>query len=153
MAQCFNPFASASLNYWFLFLDDGVYLPENAISEFLKEGKEIMGGWYQNEGSSVWNVLKEEKNGHFSFFTKPEKGTIEVGALGLGCLMIHRPTLEKMEFNPGFENTSLIDGITQKGEPFPQMGDSIAFSFSAKKIDQKIFMIGNVVCGPESNKL
>ncbi len=137
---------------WVLFLDDSVYLPKGAISEFLKEGREIMGGWYQNEGGAVWSALKEGEDGRFEFFTKPKKETEEVGALGLGCLMIHRPTLSKIAFEPGLEHVSLIDGMKQKDGPFPHMGDALAFSFAAKKLEEKIVMVGSVVCGPESKK-
>ncbi|MDD5068385.1 MAG: hypothetical protein PHN89_02155 [Candidatus Pacebacteria bacterium] len=141
--------ALASPAEWVLFLDDSVYLPKGSIEKFLKEGKEIMGGWYQSSGAVVWSTLSENKEGRFEFFTKPEKGTAEVGALGLGCLMVHRPTLMKIAFEPGFEHVSLIDGMKQKDGPFPHMGDALAFAFSAKKIEEKIAMVGDVVCGPE----
>ncbi len=144
--------ALSSDSEWILFLDDSVYLPTGAVAEFLKEGREIMGGWYQSEGATVWSALRETEDGRFEFFTKPEEGTKEVGALGLGCLMIHRPTLLKIAFEPGLEYVSLIDGMKQKGGPFPHMGDSIAFSFAAKKLDEKIVMVGGVLCGPESKK-
>ncbi|MDD5050324.1 MAG: hypothetical protein PHV93_01100 [Candidatus Pacebacteria bacterium] len=141
--------ALASPAEWVLFLDDSVYLPKGSIEKFLKEGKEIMGGWYQDKGATVWSALSENADGRFEFFMKPEKDAKDVGAIGLGCLMIHRPTLMKIAFEPGFEHISLIDGMKQKNGPFPHMGDALAFAFSAKKIEEKIAMVGDVICGPE----
>lgn len=79
---------------WFLWIDSDVVIPQNAISEFLKADKPLMGGWYFS--GNHWSVAVMRKDA-FTYAVNPEKEIIKADHIGFGFLMMKREVLEKID--------------------------------------------------------
>lgn len=107
-------------NYdYFLSLEQDVIPPPDIIQRLLKHKKSIVSGIYftyqENNGINLglrpvlWK--KTGKNG-LSIMTEKEffePGLIEVGACGLGCVLIHKDVLKKVNFRFGKEYDGFDD--------------------------------------------
>jgi GT2 family glycosyltransferase len=92
---------------YFFSLEQDVLPPPDTIQRLLSHKKKIISGIYLNpyeteEGLKAQPVLwKDAGQGKMQKFTKEElrqPQLIEVKAAGLGCILIHREVLEKLQF-------------------------------------------------------
>ncbi len=89
---------------YLLSLEQDVIPPKDVIERLLKDNQKIVGGLYFKTGSFneliplVW--LREDKNHarRANIEEIKEDKLIEVITCGLGCILIHRSVLEKIEF-------------------------------------------------------
>lgn len=125
---------------WFLWLDSDVAMPKTAISEFLKAGFPLMGGWYKKKGVNDW-VANYKKGDVFVYYTQPQHGVIDTDLIGLGCVMMHRTVLEKQDFKP-FTELGMKD---DKGNNY-FFGECFGFTQEAKSMGIKPKMVGSIVC-------
>ena len=134
-------------NYdYFLSLEQDVVLPDNGIEQLLAHKKEIMSGTYftyretapkqyalvvvagkyaspadaQNEIISMLNI----------FDLLPSR-TMELHLVGLGCVLIHRPVLEKVTF---------------RYDPLQAACDDIYFCDDANKQGIKVYLDSGILC-------
>ncbi len=133
--------ALASDAEWFLWVDTDVVLPRNAITEFLKVGKPLMGGWYKKILGSDWVAGRWVSSDTFSHFQKPEQGVVSTDLLGLGCAMIHRSLLERVEFKNGTD----VIGKDMSGKSY-FLGECMLFCQDSMRLGEKACMVGNVIC-------
>jgi GT2 family glycosyltransferase len=125
------------------FVDDDVYVPENAIFQLLEMRKDVAAGCYP----SIYNVgeLKVEtyvvawEDG--KKIRKWFKGIKRVEAAGTGCMLIHRRVFDKIKF-PWFRwGEYLIEGKYQ------QQSDDLDFCHRCRERGIEIWANGNVRCG------
>lgn len=84
----------------FLFMmDDDTVPPDGALARMLSLRREFVSGLYFLP-KSPWHPIAyfREKNGMYANYTGYPKGMlVEVDAVGLGCVLIHRSVFEKIE--------------------------------------------------------
>jgi len=90
---------------YLLSLEQDVIPPKDAIERLLKHEKDIVGGLYYYFGDDkktllpmLWVHYKEEYAKRLNFNEVPENELIEVITCGLGCVLIKKEALEKIEF-------------------------------------------------------
>lgn len=93
---------------YLLSLEQDVIPPENIIPRLMQHNKEIVSGVYftyqKNKGINVGlKPVLYKKSGNDSLVLMSESDVlkprlVEVGACGLGCVLIHRKVLEKVKF-------------------------------------------------------
>lgn len=123
-----------------LMMDSDVVLPENALEKLLEKNLPIVGGWHPMYGSNggAWSEGKFV-NGRFHHLS-PQKGLTEVDMVCMGCILIRREVLEKVEFESGNSETIL----QESGSCF--MGEHIAFARKCQALGYKLFLDGDVIC-------
>lgn len=131
-------------NYdYLLSLEQDVIPQPDAIERLLKHGKKIISGVYFNLQKNLkgeikplamlWSKIENDVGIHLSeefVFDKPD--LYEVAACGLGCVLIAREVLEKIEFRAG--------QILEEG------WDDMFFCKDAKALRYKIFADTSVFC-------
>ncbi len=126
---------------WFFWVDSDTVPPVNAITEFLKCEKPLMGGWYPTVFNANWVAARWAQESVFEHFKAPLPGLTEVDLLGLGCAFMHRSVLEKVDFTAGTEEyVKGIDGASY------YLGQCGTFCRDALVFGVKAVMVGNVVC-------
>lgn len=128
---------------YLLSLEQDVLPPPDAIERLVQHNKKIISGVYFNEQKNfagevkplamLWSEIKDKTGIHLSeefVFDRP--GLHEVAACGLGCVLISRDVLEKIEFRAG---KTLGEGW-----------DDMFFCRDAKAQGHKIFADTNVFC-------
>lgn len=95
---------------WFLWLDSDVLMPPNALRDFLKIGRPFMGGWYKKKSGNDWVSASLVKGTAVYHHKQPCREIIETDLVGLGCAMMSREILEKLDFeadiDTGYSNSS-----------------------------------------------
>lgn len=133
--------ALASDAEWFLWVDTDVVIPTNTITEFLKHGKKLMGGWYKKIVGEDWVSGKWVTKDVFYCFTEPQKEVARVDMGGLGCAMVHRSVLEKLSFDGAIDTYSKdVHGRVCF------LGECIVFCREADKLGSPMHMIPSVIC-------
>lgn len=127
---------------YFITLDSDVVMPDNAITEFMKQShKDIAGGWYPMAHGESWVAGKWIANNTLWHFKKPEQSLIKVDMVGLGCLMLSRKALTELEFRDGIDK-EIMDEFGEK----MYMGPCAAFSDNAQNKGYNLYMNGSVIC-------
>ena len=128
----------------FLLVDSDVTLPLNALSLLMKREKPFVSGWYPArfpKGRKAPQVASVIRDGIMCFFAEPYPDLIEVDSTGLGCTLLHRKILEKVNFRYG--NGEMIR--TSFG--YEAMSDDASrFCFDVKSAGYQVYMDGDVVC-------
>ncbi|MDD5068384.1 MAG: glycosyltransferase family A protein [Candidatus Pacebacteria bacterium] len=88
---------------WFFWIDSDVVIPPHTISEFMRHRLPFMGGWYKKMAGNDWVSSRWVAEGLFYLFQEPQRGVQPVDMMGLGCVMMHRKVLERIDFKPGTE--------------------------------------------------
>ncbi len=126
---------------WFFWVDSDTVVPENAIEEFLKVGKPLMGGWYPVVLNKNWVAAKWTQDGKLGHFSQSLPGITEVDMLGLGCAFMHRSVLEKIPFTAGTDEHVIgLDGAEY------YMGQCATFCRDAQKEGIKPSLLGSIIC-------
>lgn len=81
---------------WLLFIDDDVFLPDDAITRLLKAKKDIVTGIYWTKAENTAPVIFEEMGGG-PMYDFPVDKLIEIGGSGAGCLLINMDIFDKFD--------------------------------------------------------
>ena len=129
-------------NYdYFLSLEQDVIPPEDVIERLLEAGKEIITGIYYSEYKMhgkpiirplIWKQVKDKPD-MIEFMTKEAESNevVEVDVCGLGCILISKKALEKIEFR-----------VEEDKGTF----DDVFFCMDAKKNGFKIYADTSLKC-------
>lgn len=127
---------------YFLFLDDDVVLPPEAVKILVRAGKEVVGGYYQILGTDKYVCGRWVADNTFCNFSSVLPGLFSTDTVGLGCALISRNVLEKVKFE---SRTELFckDALTG-ADLF--VGECGMFGNRVAELGIPMFMCGDVVC-------
>ena len=131
---------------WLLFIDDDVFIPEDAVNRLLSSGKKIVTGMYWTKTDPARPVIfKRMGEGPYDHFPLDE--IIEIGGAGLGCCLIHMSVFEKFDETntPYFlENWIYKD---EKGQNMKcPVGEDHYFYCKAKELGYKVWCDTGCLC-------
>ncbi len=94
---------------WLMWIDDDVVPPITALTDLIETGKKCVTGLYhfkEEPYAPVWYqhpVFDEEKEvmTYKQMWKIPSEGLVELASAGLGCMLVHRDVIEKIE-QPAF---------------------------------------------------
>jgi glycosyltransferase involved in cell wall biosynthesis len=81
---------------WLFFIDDDVFIPENALDRFLKSEKDIISGIYWTKSENPSPVIFKEM-GEGPIYNFPLDKIIPIGGSGLGCCLINLDVFDKFD--------------------------------------------------------
>lgn len=144
--QAARKMALASDAEYFLFLDDDVILPKDAILNLVKHRKPLLYGWYKMIVGKAW-VAACWCAERLVRYRSPQKSlaTCEMG--GLGCMLVSRKALSQVDFAPGLNEIVQVE----TGEMM-NLGPCGAFSRDAHVKGFRPLMCGDVICGHKDRK-
>ena len=113
---------------YFLSLEQDVIPPVDFIEKLLVQDKKVIGGLYFNYNNIqekdvlmplIWKRVGEDEVRYFSL-EEVKEGVMDVGATGLGCLLIHRDVLKDIKFRfkvmeKGFDDMWFCQDVFRKG--------------------------------------
>lgn len=134
------------LNFeWIIFIDDDVFLPDQAITKLLSHQKEIISGIYWTKSNPSVPVISKKVGGG-PFFNFPINKLFTIGSSGLGCCLINMKVFDKFDEEniPYFkENWSLIiDGNEFKCI----IGEDLWFFHHARKLGFQPLCDSDICC-------
>ena len=94
-SECVRKCRANNFKY-LLFIDDDVFLPDDAITRMLKADKEIVTGIYWTKTENTSPVIFKEM-GAGPMYNFPVDQLIEVGGSGAGCLLIDMDIFDKFD--------------------------------------------------------
>lgn len=132
----------------FLFVDSDILLPPGAISELVKQNKDIIGGWYQLkdvEGNltNVWSCGSWGGDNLFVHRMAVGPSVIKVDMVGHGCMMVSKKVLKQIPFRHGLDMTC---NFAVMGNKKGQLGACAVFGNDADEKGFALYMSGDVVC-------
>jgi glycosyltransferase involved in cell wall biosynthesis len=126
----------------FLFVDDDIVLPKNTISTLIKHKKEVIGGYYPILGTPRYVCGKWVADNTFVNYTQVFHHVLHTDMVGLGCALITRKILEKVEFQSG-TNVIATDGLTGNKMLLGECGE---FGNRVFELGVQMYVDGNIVC-------
>ena len=126
----------------FLFVDDDVVLPKNTISTLMKHKKDVIGGYYPIIGTPRYVCGKWVADNTFVNYTQVFPHVIQTDIVGLGCALISRKILERVEFQSGTDMYA-IDGLTGNEMILGECGE---FGNRVFEMGVRMYVDGNIVC-------
>lgn len=126
---------------YYLFMDDDIILPENAIKSLVSRQKDVVGGWYKMVKGNNWVAGRWVSENTFFNFKFPEKGLVLTDVVGLGCALIKKEVLEMVKFESGTE----LFCNNEWGETII-VGECGVFGRKVQKLGYNLYMDGNVIC-------
>lgn len=126
----------------FLFLDDDVVLPEDAVSSLMRQDKEVLGGYYPILNSDRFVCGRWVADHTFLNFRAVAPGLRRTDMVGLGCAMISRRVLESIQFEAG---TNLFCRDAGTGQDLI-VGECGMFGNRVAELGLPMYMCGEVVC-------
>lgn len=131
---------------YFLFMDDDIILPRDALSKMIMHKKDIMGGWYKMENSTNYVAGAWVADHIFIHYQKPQEHVIKVDTIGMGCALLSRKVVEAVPFEVG------LDRICKDAqENNLLLGECGIFGERAIEKGFMLFMTGDVICGHIKN--
>jgi GT2 family glycosyltransferase len=132
-----------------LFVDSDMVLPEETLNKLLSSNKEISSGLYvkKNDSKVIPVAMIKEPGREPRNLTREEvldKGTIEVDAVGFGCVLVKTEVLLKVGY-PQFQ-------YKQGPETKMTTSEDIDFCLKAKYRNYRIFLMTDLVIGHIGNK-
>jgi 2-polyprenyl-3-methyl-5-hydroxy-6-metoxy-1,4-benzoquinol methylase len=131
---------------WLLFIDDDVFIPEDAVSRLFQAGKKIVTGMYWTKTDPPRLVIFK-KIGDGPYDTFPVDELIKIGGSGLGCCLIHMSVFEEFDKHniPYFlENWIYTD---EKGTNMKcPVGEDHYFFINAQKLGFEAWCDTGVLC-------
>lgn len=143
--QALRKMALASDAEYFLFVDDDVVLPKDAIKNLVLHRKGLLFGWYRIISRPMW-VAGCWAVDKLVIYRNPQKYVAKVDFGGLGCAMVSRKVLEAVDFTVGMD--SVIQTCSGKANP----GPCVSFCYNARMKGFNSYMCGDVVCGHKDRK-
>jgi GT2 family glycosyltransferase len=140
--------ALASDADFFLWVDADVVLPKYAITELLKANQHIVGGWYAEGKGTRYVVGKWIADNVCTSFPRVQKSVVKVDYVGLGCCLMSREVLSKVEFEAG---TDKFCKDEFGNEYF--LGDCLSFCNKAFELGYNSYADGDVICIHERGEL
>lgn len=127
---------------YYLFVDTDIVLPENAVSELVKQldktDKHIIGGWFKIS-EDQYNAARWVADNTLVQLRSIENSVTSVDKIDFGCMMLSRQALEDCEFI--CENREYTHEIESK-----TACQCLSFSVNAQKKGYKLWMDGDVKC-------
>lgn len=81
---------------WIMFIDDDVFIPDDAVNRMISSGKKILTGMYWTKTDPARPVIfKKMGDGPYDSFPLDE--LIQVAGSGLGCCLIHMSVFDEFE--------------------------------------------------------
>jgi hypothetical protein len=150
---------------YFLFLDDDIVLPKNAISTFAchaaerrfsapesmermfpgitrSDRKEVIGGYYPIIGTNRLVCGKWVADNTFYNFRHIQRGLVSTDLVGLGCAYISRDVLEQVQFEAGTDSCCMDPETKQ----WMLVGECGMFGNRVAELGIPMYMSGEVVC-------
>jgi len=135
--------ALASDAQHFLLVDSDVVLPKNAISSLIQHRKDFIAGWYHVKhyhNKKGWPAAIIQNN-TLHYFDEPQHSVVMAAMTGLGCALVSRNLLSRVQFNDG------TDHIMPTNYGFNVIiDDSSQFCFDAAAAGFPLYMDGDVIC-------
>lgn len=130
------------LDYFFyLFLDDDVVLPKNAIENFHLTNKKAVGGWYKMKTSKKWVAGKWVGDNIFCHYEEPQESLIKVDCIGAGCFFVSKDILSKITFGHGTDKW--CKDVNGQDLLLGECGD---FSNKILDLGLNLYMTGDIIC-------
>lgn len=133
--------ALASDAKYFLFVDSDIVLPKNTISSLISHNRHAIGGWYQIRDGKRWVAGKWVADNVFINFKTPDASVIKTDVVGLGCALISREVLEKVQFEPGIN-------VVAENENREKVivGECGMFGNRVSEAGYNLYVDGDVIC-------
>ena len=100
-----------------------------------------MGGWYKKTRNNDWVAGNFVDKDVMDLYQKPVDGLQKVDFIGIGCSMIHRDVLEKLEWR-----TAIDEYVKDKLGKVYYVGDCLSYCLDAAKLGFSSYMVGDIVC-------
>jgi hypothetical protein len=131
---------------WLLFIDDDVFLPEDAMRRLFNSRKDIVSGVYWTKSENEVPVIFEEM-GKGPMYDFPIDEVFEIAGSGLGCCLINMKVFDEFDKAgiPYFKENwimTLEDGSNIKCS----IGEDHYFFYHAKKLGFKAWADSGVLC-------
>jgi hypothetical protein len=134
-----------------LFLDDDIVIPRGTVSQLLSHRLPVVCGWYpiltvdtgDKRARTVFYVGgRWVADNTFFSYTEVQKSVVKTDAVAMGCALVRRDVLEKIEFEAGI-NTFAVQANTQQQIVIGECG-----AFGSRCLDLGIqpYIDGSVVC-------
>ncbi len=81
---------------WLFFIDDDVFIPEHALEELMKTGKDVISGIYWTKTETPAPVIFKEFGAGPLYNFEPNQ-VIPIGGSGAGCLLINMSVFDKFD--------------------------------------------------------
>jgi len=138
---------------WLFFLDDDVFLPNNALSKLLKQDKDIITGIYWTKTKES-NPVLFKKLGEGPYYDFPLDSVVEVEGAGMGCCLINMRVFDA--FDKAGINYFVEQGIhvdkNGKVHNLKAPGEDHWFFLKAKELGFKVFADTSLLCDHYDHK-
>ena len=131
---------------WIFFLDDDVFIPDDAIDLLLKSKKDVISGIYWTKAEHTAPVIFKDIGEGPMYDFEPNK-IVPIGGSGLGCCLINMDVFDKFDEAgvPYFvENYTFIDKDGQRMKS--PIGEDHYFFMKAKEFGYQPFAHTGVLC-------
>lgn len=126
----------------YLWIDDDIVPPPNAIHSLISHKKPAMGGWFKMDGGAAWAGGRYVADHTFQHYMFPERSVVKTDLLSMGCALLRRDILQAFEFGSGIDKfvklaaNGAVCHIADSGD------------FSNKLLDSGIqpYLDGDVIC-------
>ncbi|MBN1941076.1 MAG: hypothetical protein JW772_02740 [Candidatus Diapherotrites archaeon] len=129
-----------------LFLDSDMVFPPNIVELLLKHDKEVVSGLYFLRKMLLPSFRMLNKEGNYqSSYDFPKNELVKVDATGLGCMLIKRKVLEKVDSEN--KGKPLFFTKYDKGMRTKVHGEDTAFCELVKKAGFEIYVDTGLILG------
>lgn len=133
--------ALASDADYFLWVDSDVAIPANTLSSLIGHNKHIVGGWYKMVNNPKWVAGGWVGNNTFHNYLSPQPSLVRVDMVGLGCVLLSRKSMKRINFRDGMD----LKCLDYEGkEKF--VGECCSFGADAQEEGLNLYMDGSVIC-------
>lgn len=132
---------------WIFFIDDDVFIPDDALVSLMSHGKKIVSGVYWTKATPSSPVIFKEM-GAGPFYDFELRKLIEIAGSGLGCCLIHMSVFDAFDKAgiPYFvENWIFHDKKSGNNLKCP-VGEDHYFFTKARELGFTVYADTNVLC-------
>jgi|SRR5579862_698544 len=143
--QAARKLALASDADYFWWLDDDVIPPADGLARLILQRKPLLYGWYKMITGKAWVAAcwAAEKLVHYRH---PQPSVVSCDMAGLGCMLVSRKALEKVDFQHGFDVQ-----VYQADGQRASLGPCGAYSRDCREAGFRP-LIADVVCGHKNRR-
>lgn len=132
----------------YLILDSDIVLPKHAISEFVKQmdsgSIKVIAGWVPGIQPEYWVGGYAVDGDKYIRIDKWQPSVTMVDVVPVGCVMVARDVLEKVQFRVWDKPLNVID--LRSGSPHMLYDECCDFSAQVSQMKTPMFLDGDVVC-------